>query len=610
MCGINLIIDKNKSLSPDIIRSMTELTNHRGPDEVGIKIIEHQNANYLLGVNRLKITDQSSAARQPFLSKDKKFALLFNGEIYNYSSLKNRLLNHGIQFDSHSDTEVLFHWLKIFGKNGIHELNGMFAFIFIDFETDDVVVARDRFGIKPVYYFHDDRYVIVSSEIQPIVQAGLVDKKLNEIQLKHYLRYKYVCPPETLYKNVFEILPGNILNINDTGFELENITMHSESSDTDNIDLSKIEDLLKDSLLQQLTAPVPVGLLLSGGVDSTLLLALAKHEGFSLPSFSIVNAPNESTFGTDDYRYANKAARLYGSEHNEVKVDISILNQFDSFIKKMDQPIGDSSYIMTSQICSHASSSMKVLLSGAGADELFGGYNRHWAFYQYLKYKNSLNRIMPAARFLSGLLPTGIPLPFRKRLRMINKFARDYDNAPAITFQNFLSYQEFGEGDDENPTFKSKEKWLRWALDLDLKNFLVSDVLALSDKASMQHGIELRVPYLSEELVNYLQKGRAEYLLKNGRKWILKELLIKYEGKEFATRPKEGFGLPLSHWLMDKQVKHLWEFKADNDQPVFKYLDRDLLDSLVLQQKQQKADHGPILWSILVLAHWLNHHFG
>ena len=283
MCGINLIIDKTKSLSSDIIRSMTGLTKHRGPDEVGIKIKEHQAAIYHLGVNRLKITDQSSAASQPFISKDQRFALLFNGEIYNYFNLKNKLLNRGIQFYSHSDTEVLFHWLKIFGKNGIYELNGMFAFIFIDFETGKVMVARDRFGIKPVYYFHDDRYVIVSSEIQPIVQAGLVEKKLNESQVHHYFQYKYVSPPETLYKEVFEVLPGNILTFSEHRFELENFPRNSGSFEPVNLDINNIEDLLKDSLLQQLTASVPLGILLSGGTDSTLLLALAKHEGFFTP---------------------------------------------------------------------------------------------------------------------------------------------------------------------------------------------------------------------------------------------------------------------------------------------------------------------------------------
>ena len=203
-----------------------------------------------------------------------------------------------------------------------------------------------------------------------------------------------------------------------------------------------------------------------------------------------------------------------------------------------------------------------------------------------------------------------MPLPLRKQLRMIKKVARDFDNSPAITFKNFLSFNEMKAAHDESPTFTSKDRWLKWALNHDLSNYLVSDVLALSDKASMQHGLELRVPYLSEELVNYLQNGRSEYLLKNGRKWILKDLLTKYGGKEFAARTKEGFGLPLSHWLMDKQVKHLWEFTAYNDDPVFKFLDKDLLDSLILQQKQQKADHGPLLWSVLVMAHWLNHHFG
>jgi len=609
MCGINLIIDKSKSLRPDVIRSMTDLTKHRGPDENETIIIQNPIAHYHLGANRLKITDHSSAASQPFFSEDQKYALLFNGEIFNHAHLKNQLLNRGIQFKSHSDTEVLFHWLMAFGLDGIFDLYGMFSFAFIDFANDEVMVARDRFGIKPAYYFKGDPYFILSSEIQAIIQTGLVAKKLNKHLIPHYLQYKYVKPPETFYLEIYELTPGHVLKMKEDQFETISFIKDPQLHESEPIEISTVEELIKDSLLQQITAPVPTGLLLSGGVDSTLLLALAKEEGFSIPSFSIVNTPKESHFGTNDFQYAKKAAQLYGSEHHEIKLDISILEQFDAFITKMDQPLGDSSFLMTSEICRYASSSMKVLLSGAGADELFAGYNRHWAFYQYLRYKDLLNKIIPLLKFLSQFIPKTLPGSLGKQMRMIKKASIDFDNNPGITFNNFLSFHQMKGREFDHVESISNEQWLSWALEHDLNNYLVSDVLALSDKASMQHGVELRVPYLSEELVNYLKKGQAEYLLKNGRKWLLKELLIKYGGKEFAARPKEGFGLPLSHWLMDKRINHLWEFKDNSNHLIFEFLNKDLLNALLLQQRQKQADHGPLLWSILVLAHWLNHHF-
>ncbi len=609
MCGINLIIDKSKSLRPDVILSMADRTKHRGPDEHKTKIIENPLAHYHLGANRLKITDHSSTASQPFFSEDQRYALLFNGEIYNSSHLKNQLLNHGIQFVSHSDTEVLFHWLKTFGSDRTCDLQGMFAFVFIDFAIDEVLVARDRFGIKPAYYSRRQPFFIFSSEIQPIVQTGLIPKELNKRQIPHYLQYKYVKLPETLYRDVYELVPGHVLKIHGDQFETISFIEGPDHHETEPIEISKVEELIKDSLLQQITAPVPIGLLLSGGVDSTLLLALAKEEGFSIPSFSIVNTREESSSGTNDFHYAKKAAQLYGSEHYEIKMDISILEQFETFITKMDHPIGDSSFLMTSEICRYASDSMKVLLSGAGADELFAGYNRHWAFHQYLKYKHSLNKIIPMLKFLSQFSTMPMPVSLKKQMRMFKKASYDFAENPGTTFNNFLSFHQMKDGKFNPPENLSNEQWLSWALEHDLTNYLMSDVLALSDKASMQHGVELRVPYLSEELVNYLKKGQAEYLLKNGRKWLLKELLIKKGGKEFATRPKEGFGLPLSHWLMNKRINHLWEFKDNSNHLIFEFLNKDLLETLLLQQRHKKADHGPLLWSILVLAHWLSHHF-
>ena len=199
MCGINLIIDKNRNLNPDLINKMSALTRHRGPDETKSCRIDSTTKNYFLAVNRLKITDQSDGASQPFISNDSKYALLFNGEIYNFHSLKNDLLNKNITFVSHSDTEVLFHWLILNGKNGIEKLEGMFAFIFIDVENDEILIARDRFGIKPIYYYEDENCFIASSEIKPIIETGLMKKEINTSQIHHYLAYKYAKQPLLLF---------------------------------------------------------------------------------------------------------------------------------------------------------------------------------------------------------------------------------------------------------------------------------------------------------------------------------------------------------------------------------------------------------------------------
>ncbi len=610
MCGIHLIIDKTLRLQDQVIHNMAELTRYRGPDETKVKIIKTPELCYHLAVNRLKITDHSENSSQPYFSENGRYALLFNGEIYNYYTLKNELLSRGISFQSNSDTEVLLSWLVIFGQERIHELKGMFAFIFIDFNDNEFFIARDALGIKPVYYYQDEKYLIVSSEINPIVRTGLFKIEIPNASIYAYLQLKYVPGSGTFYENVFELAPGHLLSGDSKSTGLVQFARPKPPSINTVPDITEIKNLLHDSLLQQINTPVPLGLLLSGGVDSTLLLATAHREGFSLPTFSIVHAEKDSAFGTLDYKYAKKAAQTFGGVHHELEVNISIFDRFDDFIKKLDQPIGDSAYLMTSEVCKVAANTMKVLLSGAGADELFGGYNRHWAFYHYLQHRKSLQFFNPLIRFSARVLPTGFRHPLRKQFRLLKKMALSHHSSPARTFGQFLRFQEipFDARTENLPEFNNNSDWMGWALNHDLKNYLVQDVLALSDRASMLHGIELRVPYLDQDLVEHVNGIKPEAIMKNGRKWILKTMLTNYGGKEFADRPKEGFGLPLSRWLMDKKVAHLWEFSKKKGHPVFEYIHKPMLERLIDNHHRKVEDHGQFLWSVLVLAHWLERH--
>jgi len=609
MCGINLIIDKKKNLNPDLIHKMSALTHHRGPDETRTNSIESKKYTYYLASNRLKITDQSVASAQPFFSSDSKQVLLFNGEIYNFYTLKNELISKNVSFSSHSDTEVLFHWLRIYGHDGIKKLNGMFAFIFIDFEFDKIIIARDRFGIKPIYYFENEDSFIVSSEIKAILGTGLIKRELNVPQIQHYLLYKYAKSPATFFRHIYELQPGSTLNFQKGISHIDCFYFNEIKYNDLAPDLNKIEELIVNSLIQQVNAQVPLGLLLSGGVDSTLLLAMARKEGIAIPTFSIIHSDSERSFGTEDYLYSRKAASVYSNEHHELIVDISLLNDFDDFIRNIDQPIGDSAYLMTSAICQYASKSMKILISGAGADELFAGYNRHKAYYHYLKNKNLLNILIPLLRPIVNTLPTGMHYPWRKQLKLVKKLVNSISKSENRTLYNFLSFNELGIHDELVDKYGNNKNWLDWALNHDQNNYLIHDVLALSDRASMLHGIELRIPYLDSNLVDYISNFHAEMLLKHGQKWILKDMLKKYRGNEFASRSKEGFGLPLSSWLFDKKTEHLWELFQSDKNIIFKFLDKKVFDRLISEQIRKKEDHGPLLWSILVLGHWLDCNF-
>ena len=612
MCGINLILDKHKNLDFTSIEKMSAITRHRGPDETKSQRLVTNEKSYFVASNRLKISDPSDAASQPFISSDSKFVLLFNGEIYNFQTLKNELINKSFNFFSNSDTEVLFQWLRLHGKSGIEKLEGMFAFVFIDIDNNEILIARDRFGIKPMYYYEDKNYFIASSEIKSIIGTGLMKKIINSNQIQHYLSYKYAKQPETLFQNIYELSQGSVLHYQKDNWQIEKFSQNRKGSKNTVPDLALIEEMITDSLMQQLSAKVPLGLLLSGGVDSTLLLALARKEGFTLPTYSIVNSKADASFGTKDYHFSRLAAAKYASDHHEIEVNISVLDQFEDLIERIDQPIGDSSYLMTSEICKNASKSMKILLSGAGADEHFAGYNRHFAFYTYLKNKRLLDSIFPLLKPALNSLPCGFPHPLRKQFRLLKKWSNSYDKSPSKTFYNYLKFSDLsadGNIRECRDLPADDEHLFGWALSHDQNNYLISDVLALSDKASMQRGLELRVPYLDEKLANYLSGLPQTSLLKNGQKWVLKELLKKHGGRRFVNRPKEGFGLPLSNWLFDTRMAHLWELFESKESIIFNYLEKNKFANLVKQQKNKSDDHGPLLWSILVLGHWLERNF-
>ncbi|MDZ7605254.1 MAG: asparagine synthase C-terminal domain-containing protein [Cyclobacteriaceae bacterium] len=354
---------------------------------------------------------------------------------------------------------------------------------------------------------------------------------------------------------------------------------------------------------------VPTGLLLSGGIDSTLLLALAYKNGIRMPTFTVVNSAKENSSGTEDGKYSRIAANIYKSDHHELPIDRNILNGFSDFIGSVDQPIGDSSYLLTSEICKHASGSVKVLLSGAGADELFGGYNRHWAFYKYLVNKPLMDLLLPLSRSAFRYLPDLPGLSRVRHLQNMEKMAKSHDRSPEAMWLNMISFHEFkgahGEFSEKSPS----NSWMTWALWHDRTNYLVSDVLALTDKASMLHGLEVRVPYLDDRIVNHLGTIDSRSLMKQGRKWILRQILIDNGGAKIANRSKEGFGLPLGNWFSDKKSAHLFEPLQKANAYIFEFFEKEKFDRIFSEHQSGKRDNGPLIWSILVLSHWLEGNF-
>jgi asparagine synthase (glutamine-hydrolysing) len=616
MCGINLIIDKANQLDSGPIEKMNQALYHRGPDNNSFEKLNFHGQRIHLGHTRLKIIDLCDSANQPFTSENGKYHLLFNGMIYNFYQLKNQLIDEGISFETRSDTEVLFHWLLKKGKGGLSDLDGMFALVFIDLELGEIIAARDQFGMKPLYFFNDENYLIISSEIKGIFASGLVEKRLNKSQIPYYLNFRYCAAPQTFFLDILSIMPGECLtirnNFTSNNFNKINKMQARVLEDTELI--KSVETTLVETLGNYMIADVPVGLFLSGGIDSTLLLSMIKENyNQPIPTFSIVT--KAASFGTKDGYYAEKAAKQYGTDHFAVPIGIELLDEFDDIIDNMDQPIGDSAYMLTHHLSKFTKDKVRVVLSGAGADEWFGGYNRLWAFRKYLKYYNLLKGQNQVLKTTSKFLPTGFNYPFRKKMQLAKKFIHAIDASPSATWQKMISFDLF-------PLVGHKHYWndlsrdddfqsyhLGKAIEHDKKNYLVNDILALNDQFTMSNNIEMRMPYLSKSLNDLCQSITPETMLKNGQKWILKELLKQYGGQTYVNRLKEGFGIPFGQWLNHRESMHLVDFLNNENCYIFEFIDREVLQSYFYQHRKGWADNSLLLWSVITLAHWLEKEF-
>lgn len=614
MCGLNLIIDFRGDVDEGCIRQMNMATQHRGPDGSFSAQVHLGNAQVFLGHNRLKVVDLSNNSNQPFFSQDKRYVLIFNGEIYNYRRLKAQLptISH---WQTNSDTEVLLHWLITHGVKGIVDLEGMFAFALLDTHEQSILFGRDEAHIKPLYVYQKDHCLVVSSEIRGILASNLVPKVLNEAQIGHYLNFKYAQPPQTFFQDIYQL--SSITSFDITTRTLRSISCQAKSSLVNpKIKNETIEQLLIESVAQQLKADVPVGIFLSGGVDSTLLLSIAQELGIKyLPSFAMVNHAQDQSFGTKDFHFARLAAKQYQSVHHEYMVSSNDLENLTDWVNCMDQPVADGATLLTYLLSQKARQQVKVVLSGAGADELFAGYNRHWAFAWYLKNRPWLNAMAPYARWFSKGLSDGIAHPWRNQFRLIHKFFAQLAPSPAQTFINFTRLQNIPLRKalwfdiSQKVNHNSQEAWLHWCLQYDQQHYLPNDVLAITDAMSMQHGLEVRVPYLSQALTSTMQQYSPLDSLAQGKKSLLKAWLNKRGGQAYTQRAKEGFGMPFGKWLQAGQLPWVIDSLKKPHAVLYDWIDSPKFEQMLAAHQRKKRDYTSEIWAVVTLDYWLKSHF-
>ena len=589
MCGIHLIW--GKGANQESIQTLVDSNTHRGPDQRAVFSPWHE---LWIGVNRLKILHPGADADQPFWAPDGNSLLIWNGEIYNFKELKSILSKMGVEFTTESDTEVLLHYLKFFGTDGLAKLNGMFAIIYVNLIQKSVLVARDRNGEKPLHYFQTPETFILSSESRGI--AKLTRPEIDPVQLAPYFYFRSAQPGKTFFKGIREWKPSRYSTIfRHSTFRWDNIPLPKKISSHPSLPL--FQEILQDTVCRQFHADVPLGVTLSGGSDSSLLYSTwYQKTGIPLPCYTI-EVEKKYRFKYQDADYAKRLVKQIPAKQELIYVDQTIfLKNWEKYLETLDQPIGDSASFLTWMIAAEAKKEVKVLVSGAGADELWGGYQRHRAFDQYLRYKNFW--VNWAGLF--GKLPLG---------REWKKMMAGIHPNPQKTFLNFSAVENPDSElmEDYARIFNPKLPELKQMLDFDRQVYLVQDVLKIQDNALMAQGIEGRSPYLDAKMLG-LWKAVEDPKLLLGKPWI--KASLEDQGLDWiAKRKKFGFGLPLLEWLMEggpvakKIFSNLKEFGKTSG-----YHLPESGKALCQNPEKHLKSHFLTLYNLFLLAEWWKLH--
>lgn len=579
MCGINFILSKKQPLNKVAIEQMMLSTAHRGPDYSNyIQINSHTSIAH----NRLSVIDLSANANQPFVLEN-RYYLSFNGVIYNYKTLRKSLENEDIKFTTNSDTEVLTQLLITKGEKGIALLKGMFAFVFFDNQTHSLIAARDSYGIKPLFYFESEEYLIFSSETRGIIASRCHQPTVNKNGINDYLNFKYTTENTTIYNRLYSLNPNELFIYSEatstrSSFQQEKLFFNTNS-------IPQLKSTIEAGILASLTSDVPLGLLLSGGVDSMLIYTTIKKYSTEKITCFYINADNDA----EEQQQLEKLTQHHHDELIQVDYLVDFEQNLLSYISHLDHPIADSGGFLTWLLTKTAQEkNIKVVLSGAGGDELFCGYNRHFAFHQYLKLKS----LIPFK--LINWLPTTFLFP-KKGNRLITKLLSDVSSNKTETWSNFI---RLSLPLKNHVQLTDKIDTLDKAMVHDQTNYMIKDVLSITDLASMAHGVEVRVPFLyNQNTIN------SATLLKKGKKWILKELLTQ------STRSKKGFGIYLNEQLLNTPI--IASILVELKNPVhyiYTYLNYTETQQLIQQHQNKKNNYSPELWALIILICWLNTH--
>lgn len=617
MCGIAGIInfDKEHNVSALVLKKMSDSMYHRGPDDEGFFI----DRNVGLGFRRLSIIDLK-AGHQPLANGNNTIHIVFNGEIYNYLENREILLKKGYVFKTDSDTEVIVHLYEEYGVDCLQYLRGMFAFAIWDGNKQQLFCARDRFGIKPFYYYQDNTKLVFGSEIKSILKCDEIDKSLSHDALDSYFAYGYITSDLSIYKNIRKLQPGHFMILSCSDKVLIKIEKYWEICFEPDYSISEqqwveeVEDCLSETVKQHMIADVPLGAFLSGGIDSSSVVAMmAKNSNWPIKTFSI--GFKEQKY--NELVFAREVAKKYRCEHHEQIIEPESIGILPKLVSAYDEPFADSSAIPTYFVSKFARQHVTVALSGDGGDELFAGYY----MYKYLKNINTYNLPFPQINNLvwstiNKLIPQQIAgkglTYFLSKDKfflgaytcMWNKEERqklilDSGASSASTNASELYKKEILKRGMNNNYISNLQN-------LDLQTYMVDDILTKVDRSSMMNSLEVRVPLLDHKLAELSFRIPANLKYKGKtQKYILKRAMSPYLPMNVLNHSKQGFSVPLSIWFKDDLKEYVQDNILSQNSLLSRHLDLDYIKNIVSHNQNGMRDFSARIWSLLFFEEWL-----
>ena len=618
----------------DLIEKAIKVISHRGPENIGIKWFPENNSG--LGHARLSIIDLSFQASQPMSDSTGRYYIIYNGEIYNYLDIKQELLSKGFSFNTNSDTEVILNAYLCWGKDSLKKFNGMFSFALFDSESGDLFAARDRIGIKPFYYYYENDKLIIASEIKAIIETGVYKKEVDYNSL--FTPVHFQIAPYTGFKNILKLLPGKSLFFSKGALSIETfweINPNESNSNSFLENSERLDDLLNSAVKHQMVSDVPVGILLSGGLDSSIISALMKRNTEKqINSFTIKFKSKDliAQGNIDDSYYAKKIASIFNFNHHEIVLEPDVVELLPKIIWHLEEPLADPSAINTYLICKAArEAGIIVLLNGNGGDEIFGGYRSYIANNIANKYKKLIPEFIHLfIKNTLNIIPQASKSRNYKLIRWFKEFI-NYAYLPEI--ESYISYANAGLNNQnfnqlyDNPSVdfhhsfyylfqkemfeqqKNIHPYNRLCY-CDTKVYLPDHNLNYADKASMAASVECRPPLTDHRIVEFMFTLSEDYRIKNfNQKYLLKKVSENYLPKEIIYRPKAPFSAPLRSWLkgpLKEMVNDLLSEKTIKERGFYNY---QFAKKVIENNNKGLQDNSQIIWRMITNELWFRTFF-